>query len=49
MPVSVPEPLDHDAFQTALGTVVAYGLILFAMFIVLFVLPFLLFSFLGVA
>jgi hypothetical protein len=49
MTVPLPESLDHDAWETAVGTVLAYGLILLVMFVVLFVLPFVIFEGLGVA
>ncbi|MFC6724619.1 hypothetical protein ACFQE1_09570 [Halobium palmae] len=35
---------DHDSFRAALGAVAGYGLILAAMFLVLFVVPWLLFT-----
>ena len=37
---------DHPSFVTALSTAVAYALLLVAMTVVLFILPYLLFSFL---
>jgi hypothetical protein len=37
------------AWRAALGTFVSYGLILFVMFVLLFVVPFLVFDALGVA
>lgn len=35
---------DHPSWLTALGTVVGYGALLFVMFVVLFVLPYLVFA-----
>jgi hypothetical protein len=49
MTVPLPDSFDHDAWQTAIGTVLAYGLILVAMFLLLFVFPFVVFESLGVA
>lgn len=49
MSVPVPDSFDHEAWETAVGTVLAYGLILTVMFVVLFVLPFVIFEALGVA
>jgi membrane glycosyltransferase len=37
------ETFDHDAWRTLLGTGVGYGVVLLAMFLLLFVAPFLLF------
>jgi len=42
--MELPGQFDHPALRTAIGTVVSYGLILVVMTLLLFVLPFLLFS-----
>lgn len=45
--MDLPEPLaeyEGPAWVTAVGTAVAYGAVLFVMFVLLFVVPFLLFS-----
>jgi hypothetical protein len=38
------DPFDHPAWVTAAGTLVSYGLILALMFVVLFVVPFLVYG-----
>lgn len=35
---------DHPTWQTALGTLLGYGVVLLALFVVLFVLPYLVFA-----
>lgn len=42
--MTLPAGLDHDAWGAALGTAVGYLLLLAAMFLVLFVLPYLAFA-----
>jgi hypothetical protein len=42
--VTLPEPFDHPAWLTGVGTLVAYGLILVVLFVALFVVPYLLFT-----
>lgn len=37
------DEFDHPSWMTALGTFLGYGAILFGMFVLLFVLPYLLF------
>ncbi|MFB6222369.1 MAG: hypothetical protein ABEH86_01680 [Haloarcula sp.] len=41
--VQVTEQFDHPAWLTAVGTLAGYGLILLFMFVLLFLLPYLLF------
>ena len=41
---TLPEPFDHPAWLTGVGTLVAYGLILMVLFVALFVVPYLLFT-----
>jgi len=40
---SVTEQFDHPAWLTAAGTLAGYGLVLLFLFVLLFVLPYLLF------
>lgn len=40
----VPDRFAHDSFVTGVGTFVGYGVILLAMFVVLFVVPYLIFQ-----
>ncbi|WP_424003599.1 hypothetical protein ACOZ4I_04885 [Haloarcula salina] len=40
---SVTERFDHPAYLTAAGTLAGYGLVLLFLFLLLFVLPYLLF------
>lgn len=40
---SVADRFDHPTWLTAVGTVASYGLILFVLFVLLFVVPVLLF------
>ena len=42
--MNLPAGFDHEAWGAAVGTVVGYLLILAAMFLVLFVLPYLAFA-----
>jgi hypothetical protein len=49
MTLPLPDSFDHDAWQTAFGTLLGYGLILLVLFLALFVVPFLLFETIGVA
>jgi len=44
--MDLPRGLDHPAWSTGVGVVVGYGLILLAMFLVLFLFPYLAFSWL---
>lgn len=44
MAVDLPGDFDHPAWLTAASTVVAYGLVLLLLFVLLFVLPFLVFT-----
>lgn len=44
--MDLPGQFDHPAWLTGVGVVLGYGLILAVMFLVLFVLPYLLFSWL---
>lgn len=41
--MDLPADVDHPAWLTAVATAVAYGVLLVAMFLVLFVVPYLLF------
>jgi hypothetical protein len=41
--MSLPARFDHPAWTTGVATVASYGLALLGMFVLLFVLPFLLF------
>jgi hypothetical protein len=41
---TLPEPFDHPAWLTGVGTAVAYGLILLVLFVALFVVPYLVFT-----
>lgn len=41
------DAFDHEAWRTAVGTGVGYGLILAVLFVALFVLPYLAFAVLG--
>ena len=41
MSVSLPEPFDHPSWLTAVWTFVSYGVVLFVLFLVLFVVPYL--------
>jgi hypothetical protein len=45
--MSALDEFDHDSWRTALGTGVGYGLILAVMFVLLFLVPYLLFAVLG--
>jgi hypothetical protein len=45
----LPAPFDHDAWLAAAGTGLSYGLVLLALFLVLFVAPFVAFRAVGVA
>jgi hypothetical protein len=47
MSIDLPGEFDHPAWTTAVGTAVAYGVILAGMFVLLFVVPFLAFRALG--
>lgn len=42
--MELPGEFDHPALRTAIGTIFSYGLILVVMTLLLFVVPFLLFS-----
>jgi hypothetical protein len=42
--MELPGRFGHPAWTTAIGTILSYGAILLAMFVVLFVIPFLLLS-----
>lgn len=44
MATTLPGGNDHPSWVTAVGTLVSYGLILVAMFVALFVVPYLLFT-----
>lgn len=48
MPVDLPGGYDHPSWLTAVSTVVAYGAILAMMFVLLFVVPTLVFRAFGV-
>lgn len=43
MALSLPGGLDHPSWTTAVGTVVGFGLVLAALFVALFVVPYLVF------
>ncbi|MFB6154704.1 MAG: hypothetical protein ABEJ22_02340 [Haloferacaceae archaeon] len=45
--MNLPAGFDHEAWQAALGTLGSYLAVLLAMFVVLFVVPFLVFLALG--
>jgi hypothetical protein len=45
--MNLPADFDHESWQTALGTFGSYLLVLVALFVVLFVVPFLVFLALG--
>jgi len=49
MALRLPDQFDHDAWETAVGTLLGYALIVLVMFLVLFVLPFVIFETFGVA
>ena len=42
--MAVTDPFDHPAWVTAAGTLAGYGLALLVLFVLLFVLPYLVFS-----
>jgi len=42
--MDLPGQFDHPALRTAIGTIFSYGLILIVMTLLLFIVPFLLFS-----
>ena len=44
VPMNLPAGVDHEAWGAALGTAVGYLLVLAAMFLILFVLPYLAFA-----
>ncbi|MGM0592016.1 MAG: hypothetical protein ACQETI_10400 [Halobacteriota archaeon] len=41
--MDLPATFEHDAWRTAAGTLLGYGAILLAMFVLLFVVPFIAF------
>jgi dolichyl-phosphate-mannose--protein O-mannosyl transferase len=47
--VKLPPPFDHDAWLTAVGTGLSYGLVLAVVFLALFVVPFLVLLAVGAA
>jgi hypothetical protein len=41
---TLPEQFDHPAWLTGIGTLLGYGIILVALFVALFVVPYLIFT-----